>query len=162
MKYPKETIRLIQSHKYFHQFDYKIAVDWAINLIREGNNDDSVLMLASFVEPYLREDVEPFLTEVLKFLELEELKKDDALIAVTHYYLLEILEDNSKRKNLNVLSRLCVDNNYEPKLYDFYRISNAWEELTEIGVNFYYKDATLNNIDFYIKEAARKWINDYT
>ena len=119
-------------------------------------------MLASFIEPYLREDIEPFLTEVLKLLELEELKKDDALIAVTHYYLLEILEDNSKRKILNALSRLCVDNNYEPKLYDFYRISNAWEELTEIGVNFYYKDATLNNIDFYIKEAARKWINDYT
>ena len=60
MKYPKETIRLIQSHKYFHQFDYKIAVDWAINLIREGNNDDSILMLASFIEPYLREDIEPF------------------------------------------------------------------------------------------------------
>lgn len=47
----QEIQRLVQSHKALESFDYKFAVDWAIDLIREGKKTENILMLASFSEP---------------------------------------------------------------------------------------------------------------
>ena len=44
----QDISKLIQSHKAIDCFDYDLAVDWAVNLIKQEKETDNVLMLASF------------------------------------------------------------------------------------------------------------------
>lgn len=154
-------LRLIQSHKQIEIFDYSKAVDWAIDLIREGKETENILMLASFSEPVDRFEIRPYVTNVLNDLGLDELDCKSAFFAETHYRLNEILNDREIRKNLRSLYQLCVDNDYESELMNFYLIYHGWDELEEIGVNYYFEEADLNNIDEILKTEARKWIGKY-
>ena len=157
----QHILRLIQSHKELEHFDYSKAVDWAIDLIRQGKETDNVLMLASFSEPIDRFEIRPYVTNVLNDFRLEELDYKSAVIAKTHYNLNEILNDRQIRKNLQSLYQLCVDNNYESGLMNFYLIYYGWDELEEIGVNYYFEGADLDNIEEILKKEARKWIDKY-
>lgn len=157
----QHIIRLIQSHKELEHFDYSKAVDWAIDLIRQGKETDNVLMLASFSEPIDRFEIRPYVTNVLNDFGLEELDYKSAVIAETHYHLNEILNDRQIRKNLQSLLQLCLDNDYESGLMNFYLIYHGWYELEEIGVNYYFEGADLDNIEEVLKKEARKWIDKY-
>jgi hypothetical protein len=157
----QHIIRLIQSHKELEHFDYSKAIDWAIDLIRQGKETDNVLMLASFSEPIDRFEIRPYVTNVLNDFGLEELDYKSAVIAETHYHLNEILNDRQIRKNLQSLYQLCEDNDYESGLMNFYLIYHGWDELEEIGVNYYFEGADLDNIEEVLKKEARKWIDKY-
>ena len=157
----QHILRLIQSHKQLDNFDYSKAVDWVIDLIRQGKETDNVLMLASFSEPIDRFEIRPYVTKVLNDFGIEELDYKSAVIAVTHYHLNEILNDRQVRKNLQSLSQLCVDNEYKYGLVNFYLIYHGWDELEEIGVNYYFEGADLDNIEEVLKKEARKWIDKY-
>lgn len=157
----QHIIRLIQSHKELEHFDYSKAVDWAIDLIRQGKETENVLMLASFSEPIDRFEIRPYVTNVLNDFGLEELDYKSAVIAETHYHLNEILNDRQIRKNLQSLYQLCVDNDYESGLMNFYLIYHGWDELEEIGVNYYFEGADLDSIEEVLKKEARKWIDKY-
>lgn len=157
----KHILRLIQSHKQLEHFDYSKAVDWAIDLIRQGKVTDNVLMLASFSEPIDRFEISPYVTNVLNDFGLEELDNKSAVIAQSHYHLNEILNDRQIRKNLRSLYQICVDNDYEFELLNFYLIYHGWDELEEIGVNYYFDGADLDNIEEVLKKEARKWIEKH-
>ena len=161
MKDEQHILRLIQSHKELEHFDYSKAIDWAIDLIRQGKETDNVLMLASFSKPIDRFEISPYVTNVLNDLGLEELDYKSAVIAEMHYHLNEILNDREIRKNLQSLYQLCVDNDYESGLMNFYLIYHGWDELEEIGVNYYFEGADLDNIEEVLKKEARKWIDKY-
>lgn len=160
MNKQQQILKLIQSHKALEHFDYSYAVDWAIDLIRAGKDNDNVLMLASFSKPYDRFEISPYVTAVLNDLGLEELDYKNAVIAEAHFYLTEILNNNSIRKNLKYLYQLCIDNDYESGLMNFYLLYYAWDELEEIGVNYYFEGADLDNIEDVLKSEARKWIQE--
>lgn len=157
----QHILRLIQSHKELENFDYSKAVEWAVDLIRQGKETDNVLMLASFSEPLDRFEIRPYVTNVLDDFGLEELDYKRAVIAETHYYLNEILNDKEIRKNLQSISNLCINNDYEYGLMDFCLIYYGWEELEEIGENYYFEGADLENIEEVLKNKARKWIDKY-
>ncbi|XLS27660.1 hypothetical protein ACJD0Z_10675 [Flavobacteriaceae bacterium M23B6Z8] len=161
MKDKQEIQRLVQSHKALEPFDYKIAVDWAIELIREGKETDNVLMLASFSEPIERHEISPYISAVLNDFGLEELEFDDALIAQTHFLLTKILRNEAIRENLQSLSQVCINNDYDKRIMDFYLLYHGWWELEDIGANYYYDGADLNNIESILKLEAKIWIDKY-
>jgi len=161
MNKKQEILRFIQSHKALEPFDYKIVVDWAIDLIREGKETDNILMLAAFSGPIEKWEISPYVTAVLNDLGLEELECDDAIIAQTHFLLLKILKDVDLRKNLITLSQVCINNDFDQRIMNFYLLCHAWDELEEIGANYYFKGADLDNIEEVLKNEARKWIEKY-
>ncbi|MGB0897358.1 MAG: hypothetical protein ACPGRW_08565 [Flavobacteriaceae bacterium] len=161
MKDEQLILRLIQSHKELEHFDYSKAVNWAIDLIRQGKESENVLMLASFSQPIDRFEISPYVSNALNDLGLEELDYKSAVIAKTHYHLSEILSDREIRNNLRSLYQLCVDNDYESGLMTFYLIYHGWDELEEMGVNYYFEGADLNNIEEELKKEAHKWIDKY-
>ncbi len=157
----QHTIRMIQGHKELEHFDYSKAVDWAIDLIRQGKETDNVLMLASFTRPIDRFEIRPYVTNVLNDFGLEELDSKSAAIVEVHYHMNEILNGRKVRNNLHSLYQLCLDNDYEPGLMNFYLIYHGWDELEEIGANYYFEGADLDNIEEVLKKEARKWIDKY-
>lgn len=156
-----EIVRLIQNHKALEPFDYKLAVEWAIELIREGKETDNVLMLASFSEPIEKYEISPYVKAVLNECGLEELECDDVVIAQTHFLLTKILRDEAIRENLKSLSQVCLNNDYDKRVMDFYLLYHGWWELEDIGANYYYEGANLNNIESILKLEAKTWIDKY-
>lgn len=57
---------LLQWQKAIEHFDYNPAVDWAIELIRNGVTSENVLIVASFSKPVDREEIRPYITGALK------------------------------------------------------------------------------------------------
>ncbi len=157
----QEIQRLVQSHKALEPFDYNVVVDWAINLIREGKETESILMLASFSEPIEKWEISPYVTAVLDELGLNEFECDDAIIAQTHFILLKILNDIDLRKSLRQLFQICINNDMDNRIMNFYLLYHAWDELEEIGTNYYYEGATLENIERVLKKEAQEWIDKY-
>ena len=43
----------------------------------------------------------------------------------------------------------------------FYLLYHGWDELEQIGENYYFEGANLNNIEEVIKEQAQIWIDKY-
>jgi len=160
-KYKYDVTPLIQSHKADEHFDYGLAVDWAIDLIRQGKETDNVLMLASFSEPIDWFEIKPYVSAVLRDLGLEEFSGDAAMVANAHFHVSEIIKGESVRYHLHALYRLCNIENDKYGLMNFYLLYYAWDELDELDYNFYYPDVTLNNIEKVLLSDARKWIDKY-
>lgn len=161
MSEKQEILRMIQGHKAIEPFNYKMAVDWAIDLIKEGNETENVLMLASFTEPIEKHEISPYITSVLKDLGLKEIECDEALIAQTHFLLSKILKNKEIRGNLEQLCELCVSKNYDKRIMPFYLLHYAWNELDEFKVNFYYEGANSENIEEIVRKEATLWIDKY-
>lgn len=118
-------------------------------------------MLASFNYPIESVEIRPYVSAVLKELGLEELNKEAALRGKIYYHLIEILNNNTIRKNLDSLYKLSLKNDHDSGLLNFYLLHHAWDELEEIGANFYFEEADLTNIETVLKNEARKWIEQY-
>jgi len=46
-------------------------------------------------------------------------------------------------------------------LMNFYLLYYAWDEPEEIGVNYYFDGADLDNMEEVLKKEAKKWIEKY-
>jgi len=153
--------KLIQCHKEILGFNYDMTVDWAIELINSGIENENVCMLASFSKPTDSREIKPFVSAVLKELKLGEKEGKEATLSLINYHLTEIIQDKSIRDNLRSLYEICTDSNFGFGLMNFYLLYHGWNELDEMGVNFYYDGADKSNIEKIIKKEAINWIENY-
>lgn len=154
-------IKLLQSHEQLDYFDYSKAVNWAIEKVKRGEETENTLMLASFREPIDRFEIRPYVSAVLNELGLEQLNYKNAIIAEAHFYVNDILNDLDLKNNLEKLKQLCVNNDYEFGLMNFYLLYYAWDGLEDCGENFYYEGVNLNNIRTVAKRDAENWIHTH-
>ena len=151
----------LQWHNGIEHFDYNLSIDWAIELIRKGIESENILIVASFSKPVDRDEIRPYISGALKELNLTEKYGEYSIVANAHYYLEQILNDYEIRKNLMKLYKLCMSVNYEKGLMPFYLLYHGWDELEQIGENYYFEGADLDNIEEVIKEQAQIWVNKY-
>lgn len=157
----KKYTELLQWHNAIEHFDYNLSIDWAIELIRNGIESEYVLIVASFAKPVERDEIKPYITGALKELNLIEKYGEYSTIANTHYHLELILNDIEIRKNIRKLSDIYLNSNYDKGLLPFYLLYHGWDELEQIGANYYFEGANLDNIEEVIKEQAKIWIDKY-
>ena len=155
----------IQCHNGLKNFNYNLAVEWAIDLIRNGVETKNILMLASFSKPIDSYQIKPYVSAVLRDFNLVEKNGDEAVFALIHFYLTEILQHISIRRFLNSLYELYMEKDSFPfskghkfRLQPFYLLYHGWNDLDENGSNYHFEDANLDNIEEVIKEQARIWI----
>ena len=82
---------MIQWHNAIDTFDYSLVVDWAINSMERGVQNESMLMLASFSKPVDSFEIKPYLYHALKDLGLEEKYGEWSVVAQAHYFLNQII-----------------------------------------------------------------------
>ncbi len=151
----------IQWHNTIDFFNYDIVIDWAIYLLENGYENESLYVLASFRKPSDSREIKPYVSEALNDLNLEEKSGEYSIIAQTYFHIQHILNDISIRKNLNAIYTLSCSLDHGYGLSTFYHINNAWTDLEEGFPNFYYKGVTSDNIEQFLKKEARKWVSTY-
>ncbi len=154
--------KLVPYHNGIEHFNYDLTVDWAIDLIET----DNVLILASFSKPVNSVEIRPYVSGVLADLDIEEKEGDEAVQALFQYYLTNILNNISIRDNLTLIYNLFLEKDFFQRedqfgLMPFYLLYHGWNELEEIGANYYFEGADLDNIEIVIKEQAQKWIDKF-
>lgn len=157
----KKYTEILQWHNAIEHFDYNPAIDWAIALIKNGIESENVLIVASFSKPVDRHEIKPYISGALKELKLNEKYGKYSIITNTHYYLDQILNDYQIRGNLTKIYNLCLNAKLDERLMPFYLLYHGWDELEQIGANYYFKGANLDNMEEVVKEQAQIWIDKY-
>lgn len=153
--------QLLQWHNGVELFDYDQVVDWSMHNLECGIETEHMLILASFSKPVTRDEIKPYVTGALRDLGLEEKYGSYSVLSQTHYYLEQILDDYEIRAHLRRLYELCMKLDFDKELINFYKLYHAWIDLETEGHNFYYEEATLENIELILKEEAQKWIDTH-
>lgn len=152
---------LIQCHNAISNFDYELAVHWAKDLKEKGVGTRNIISLASMEKPINGHATRFLVSSALKELGLAEKNGNEAIISRAYFHMQQIIADISLRKNLKDLMNLAVETDLNYSLTSFFQLHYAWEELEELGFNYYYDGADLNNIEQVVKNQAHNWIEKY-
>ncbi|WP_395074898.1 hypothetical protein [Flavobacterium sp.] len=132
--------------------------EWTTELINLGHKSDAIYMLASFSKPIVFYEIESYLKSVFRELNLKENDKIQAQKSYINYHLNEIVNLKNIRSNLREIADLYYDCNSDLEITDFYLLYLAWDELEEIGVNYYYENVDLKTIEATVIEKAKSWL----
>lgn len=152
---------LLQWHLGVELFDYNPVIDWAINMIQKGIETENMLILASFSKPVEREEIRPYVSGVLKDLNLEEKISEYSVVSNCYYHVQQIIDEYDERRNLSALYSIHLENNYPEYTSPFYLLYHGWSDLETEGFNYYYDGATLKNIKTVVKLESQKFISKY-
>ncbi|MEM6378198.1 MAG: hypothetical protein AAF705_08290 [Bacteroidota bacterium] len=154
----EEISEVIVWHNEIDDFDYDLAVDWAMGCLVRDIETENVLILASFSKPVSKYEIKPYVTASINELGLEEKYGDGAAIAHIHFYLQQIVRGDSVRQNLNIIYDECYNLNFKYDLSTFFDLQLEWDDLEDNGHNYIYESITINNIEEIVIDQAKKWI----
>lgn len=155
------TTELIQSHRGTTNFNYDLVVDWAIELLENNIETESILILASFSKPVDSREITNYLDSALEELNLPILTGEEALNGQVRYRLTQVLNDNKVRDQLTYLYNLTLESDYKSELMPFYLVYHGWWEFEDLGANYYSKGQTVEQLQNELKEEALKWLNEH-
>jgi hypothetical protein len=137
-------------------------IDWALEMMDAGFETEHLVILAGLSPHLNRFELDDIVNRALKELSLDTMTKDEMIYGYVYFLIDEALNSKiSSKAALDILRKLCRDRDYEEELFPFYLLAYAQEELDELGVQLYWKDADHNNIDSIIKDQFKDWKSKY-
>jgi len=138
------------------------CVDWAVDALCQGLDSPNLRILAGLEEPLQTFEVKDYALKAMKELEMELLQGDAAISAYAYDVIHEIIEDPKKMKsNLKTLCELCIAEDYQKDIYDFYTLRWAYDDLEEQEVQYYWEGADRSNIQEVVLKRCQDWITEY-
>lgn len=134
------------------------CVDWAIGLLETGHDSLLVCRLSAHLPPHNHFELASLRDQILCELGLMDISIDDAITM----YAAELLKaaDNGQSDFDTAIAEvkdLCIANDYQSNIYDFYALYFARADLREQNFQYYYPDADRSNID----EVTRKRVHEF-
>lgn len=158
--YEKFT-ELLQWHLGVEFFNYNPVIDWAIYMIQQGRETETMLILASFSKPVYREEIRPYVSRTLVELNLEEKVGSYSVISNCYFHVSQIIGKNNIKDNLSSLYIIHTDNDYPKITRQFYALYWAWSDLLHYEFNHYYQGVTLKNMETVLELECHKFIAHY-
>lgn len=135
------------------------CINWALSMIEQGYDDKSLYMLACMQAPFNHFEIAELRDKVLIKFKIPDISLPTAL----HIYATETIKNALLGKvefihALHILNQLCIDNNYYRELYNFYLLYHAYIDLHQNEIQFYWDNATIDNIDEIIRKCFESFI----
>ena len=129
------------------------CVDWAIELLANGNEHPATVRLATKLRPHNHFELASLRDQILSALGMDT--KTDAEVLIE--YATEILHDAAaeKRNQIETITEvkdLCITLDYHEAIYDFYSLYFAWADLQISEVQWYWQGADRSNIESLIHD----------
>ena len=124
----------VRCHATWAHFDYQLAVDWAIDLIRSGTESENLLILASLVPRVDSYEASKYTSAALRDLGLAEYNFDDGVRVRIQLHLEGIIRDVEIKKHVYDLKDLARDLNLREDIKPFFYLHYAWEDAEDNGL----------------------------
>ena len=137
------------------------CIDWAIGMLERGFESRSLLMLAGLSPPLNSFETSELRDHALEELQPPELAIDDPVTAFAAEMVREGLANQRSLPDVFAqVTRLAIALGYPSTLMPFYLLHFACEDLRCSEVQWYWKDATRENIGRIMEEEARRFLGD--
>ena len=153
-----DLIYKIAAYKNIDSFHTDDCVDWAIQLLEKNIETPNILILAGLSKPTDQLETVTYLEGALEELEITPLDKGKAIQSYSYFYVLQIINTNQVRSNLNHLYQVFLDED-DDIVKDFALLYWAWDDF-DYGASYsdYWDSATIHNVESIVIETAKKWI----
>jgi len=135
------------------------CVDWAIDLLSQGHESPNLINLAGLTPPLDHFEVQDYTRRAIRELGLEVPTGVAGILAYARDLVEDIIDKPSVMgQRLRVLCDLHIQENYLKDLYDFYLLSNAYDDLQMYGEQHYWEGAKLSNIRLIVINVCKTWL----
>jgi hypothetical protein len=136
-------------------------VDWAVSMLQAGHDTLHLAILAGMTEPFNQFEMIAIVDKALAELGYDW---SDTEIVLRHY-VADVLQrmlagQITSRDALRGLMELCVELGYPADLYKFYLLYFAQDDLRMSEVQWYWPDATREDIEEVIRQYATQWLEE--
>ena len=139
------------------------CVDWAITMLEEGKDGETLKMLAAQLPPYNHFQLASLRDRALSEQGISNL---DGEVAVSTFVVeqlrIALAGEADLIETLGAVKDLCIARNYAKELYDFYLLYWAYCDLRDYRNQYYWPDATRENIDALIRQRAEDFVRKFS
>jgi hypothetical protein len=132
---------------------------WAAEMMSAGFETEHLIELAGISKPYNQFELSDLTDKVFEELELDT---TDRVTIISNYatYLVKQVIHNERElfPTLVLLKNLCIELDYDEKLYDFYSLFFAKDDLNYAEVQWYWDGANKVNIDQICIDYFNDWL----
>lgn len=157
MKPVKSTTEIL-AFKILNRNIGRAWVEWAVDMLMIGFDTEHLAILAGESEPFNQFQMQDLTDKILAELQLDYSDKDHIIKNYACYLINNSLEGKiSNFEALDILKDICIELDYEKYLYDFYLLYFAKDDLSCSENQWYWEDATRENIDKIIVDYFNAW-----
>ena len=133
-------------------------IEWAYDMLVAGFESENLVTLAGEVEPYNQFELQRLTDKVFTELNLTYDNRELVYKNYVCYLVTKALDNEMKAANvLDILKDICIKEEYEPLLMDFYMLYYAYDDLKYSENQWYWDGATRENIDKITKDYFMEW-----
>ncbi|HTV01371.1 MAG TPA: hypothetical protein VMF13_12560 [Luteitalea sp.] len=137
------------------------CVDWAVGLLETGSDSDALAVLAGMTPPFNHFEVAGRRDRALAELGIADVSKNQAVREWAGEHLRRAWNEPAYcRSALSFVSDLCIRNDYQQDLFDFYLLDCAWDDLDEVGVAYHWLEATRDSIAAVVRARIESFLSD--
>ncbi len=158
---PVELTYEIVAWKHLNQSVDEKWSNWAVDMLMADYETEHLIELAGIEKPYNQFELQELTDRVFSELGLDYKNKEKVVSNYVTYLAKEVI--NGKRellKTLRDIKDLCIAFDYDRKIYDFYSLYFAKEDLNYTTVQWYWKDADRSNINKICMDYFEKWVKE--
>ena len=157
MKPIESTVEILTLKALNRNVDEK-WITWAMDMLTAGFETEHLAIFAGESEPFNQFQLQSQAEKVFSELELDYSNKDQVIRNYACYLIDKALNKQMESFNvLNILKDICIELDYAKYLYDFYSLYFAKDDLKFSENQWYWNDATRENIDTIIIDYFIKW-----
>ncbi|WP_395750229.1 hypothetical protein [Prosthecobacter sp.] len=138
------------------------CVEWAMEALTEGYDTPSLRILAGLASPLVIFEVRDYAKRALRELGISIPNGPAAISAYARDLVSDILvQPPLMQSRLRELCDLCIAEDYQNDIYDFYLLRWAYDDLKNETVQWYWDGADRSNIDQIILQKCSSWLEEY-
>ncbi|MEO7215060.1 hypothetical protein [Mucilaginibacter sp.] len=139
------------------------SIDWAIEMITLGYENENILILAGLSKPCNYFETIKYLNAALSELNLQPKSGESGIVSYAHYLVSLISSGSSIRRSLAEITDISIDTDSSNILFDFRLLNWAWGDLDyNKDYQHYWEGADINNIEQITIDVARQWLSVYS
>jgi hypothetical protein len=134
-------------------------VECGKSLLENGYAKDSIRILAGLAKPLDYSVIRGYILDVKRDLNLMECSEDESIAAFSYHTVEEIVNKVDTRDNLKRLFNLCMQQDFNAEIYDFYLLECALDDLDDNNdPERYWEGLTKDNSIDEICKYAGSWL----
>jgi hypothetical protein len=135
---------------------------WAVDLLCQGYESPNLIILGGLTPPLDHFEVQDHTRQAIRELGLDISKGTNGIIAYARDLIQDIIDNPSVMgQRLRVLCDLHIQEDYLKDLYDFYLLSNAYDDLQMFRKQHYWEGANQDNIRETVINVCKTWLETH-